>query len=86
MPPIKPRPRPRARQPPQSTTDSVSVKPERASSSALEIEDEDAMFIRNKNRGAKDWIALNKAVTRALLFIRDNAKVMEAQTVIRTTH
>lgn len=67
---MPPRPRPRARQIPSSdnTTDPTKPRtiPERASSSALELEDEDALFIRNKNRGAKDWRALNKAVTRAL--------------------
>lgn len=65
----KPRPRPRVRQPVAPTSDSVipgedAHVPSRASSTALD--DEDAMFIRNRNRGAKEWRELNRTVKSAL--------------------
>ncbi|KAI5121071.1 hypothetical protein M0805_008585 [Coniferiporia weirii] len=65
----KPRPRPRPRIATASTESVGGAQPASATdaaagSSKSAIEDEDDMFIRNKNRNAKGWKTMNQAVKK----------------------
>jgi hypothetical protein len=70
----RPRPRPKPRRPealksaPQASSSTGVCASSPAARRLQELEDEDALFLRNKSRTARDWKRLNK-VNKGLFFL-----------------